>query len=220
MKTTLCLLLAAATLTSARAEIFRSSARGGAEVSAHRSGDRGHYDGRGHDGGRTRVHVGVGYGYGYGHGYGYARPSYRSAGWGYGYYSPYRAWPAYSYYPGYSVDYPYYGTYGYGNGSYAANGLVLGALAGGIIGNNSGSLHHSAWRGAAWGAGVGWLLGAVADANRRQVVYQTAPAVAQPTVQMQAPVPAAAPTQAPVTIINNYYNTSTPMSGANSLFGR
>lgn len=118
-----------------------------------------------------------------------------------------------NYYGGYGAGYPYYGS---GFGSSAANGLFLGALAGGIIGHNSGEFRHDAWRGAAWGAGAGWLLGTIADANRRERAYDT-PVVVQPaTVEAQ---PAAAPQQ--VTIINNYYNApANPMSGANSLFGR
>lgn len=140
--------------------------------------------------------------------------------------------PAYSYYDGYGTAYPYYGSYGATSSSGAANGLLLGALAGGVIGHNSGTLHHNGWRGAAWGAGVGWLLGSIADANRRPVTYATTPAVVQNTATMSAASPvvasgssvsaaaANAPAQ-PVTIINNYYgNSATPMSGANALFGR
>lgn len=212
MKTALSLLLAAFTLTSAHAQIFRPGTGqrpGTGDATSHRSGehrDYGRRDYGGHD--HTTVRIGFG-------GYGYYNPYYG----GYGYYSPYRAWPAYGYYEGYGYGYPYY-DYGYGTGSYTGNGLVLGALAGGIIGNNSSAFHHSGLRGAAWGAGVGWLLGAVADANRPPVVYRSAPVVAQPaqvtTAQPQA-APAAQPQQ--VTIINNYYNGS-PMSGANTLFGR
>lgn len=114
----------------------------------------------------------------------------------------------------------YYGSpygYDYGYGNYASNGLWLGALAGGIIGNNSGAFHHNAWRGAAWGAGLGLLLGSVAEANRPRVIYQQ-PAMVVP--QSAAPA-AVAPAAAPVTIINNnYYGTPSPMSGANGLFGR
>ncbi len=215
MKTTLCLLLAFATMTSARAEIFRSgaAARGsGAEVSAHRTAGHhdygrgyGHYN-HGHSG--TRVYVGLGYG----------SPAYYSPGWGYGYDSPYRAWPTYGYYDGYGAGYPYY-DYGYGTGSAASSGLVLGALAGGIIGNNSGAFHHIGWRGAAWGAGLGWLLGSVADVNRSRMVYGQPAVTSQPVMVAPAaaqPASAAQPQQ--ITIINNYYNT--PMSGANALFGR
>lgn len=109
----------------------------------------------------------------------------------------------------------------------AQNGLWLGALAGGIIGHNRGFGHgRDGWRGAAWGAGAGWLLGSVLDANYgyygngyysygypRPVVMPQA----QPVVVQSAP-PAAAPQQ--VTIINNYYGNASPMAGANTLFGR
>jgi hypothetical protein len=176
----------------------------GSDYRGGRDWDRGHawYGGRSYSGYR---------GYGYGLGFGVYGPRYS-----YGYYPGY--YPSYGYYDGYGAGYPYYGTgYGYYGSSSAANGLVLGALAGGIIGNNSGAFGHKGLRGAAWGAGAGWLLGAVADANRR-TSYQTAPVVVQataPQVQAQA-APAQPPQQ--ITIINNYY--STPMSGANSLFGR
>jgi hypothetical protein len=125
-------------------------------------------------------------------------------------------WPSYSfsYYPAYGDAYPYYG---YGVPSYQSQGLFLGGLAGAIIGHNSGTFRHDAWRGAAWGAGAGWLLGAIADA-RRPAVVQTAPTVTAGPSQTTAPA-AAQPQQ--VTIINNYYNApATPMSGANGLFGR
>jgi hypothetical protein len=215
MKTTIFLLLAVATVTTTRAEIFRSGAARGSRGEPHLSAHRGdlHRHG-GHHGGHwgshhrhTVVRIGLGHGY-YGSPWGYGR--------GWGFYSPYRHVPGYSYYPGYGDAYPYYGTYGYGNGSYATNGLLLGALAGGIIGHNSGDFRHNGWRGAAWGAGLGWLLGTVADSNRRAAVYHSAPIISQP-VAVQAQ-PAAQPQQ--VTIINNYYNSATPMSGANSLFGR
>ena len=115
---------------------------------------------------------------------------------------------------------------GYGYGSAASDGLFLGALAGGVIGHNSRGFHHNGWRGAAWGAGVGWLLGSVANASygyggygfdygdSRPVVVREAPVVqAQPQ-----PAPAAQPQQ--VTIINNYYGNASPMTSANAMFGR
>jgi uncharacterized protein YcfJ len=161
------------------------------------------------------VRIGVGYGSVRGHGHGYfggGRGYYGRGGSYFGVYSPgyrYDYAPSYGYYGGYGAGYPYYDSYGHpGSGSAAANGLWLGALAGGILGHNSGDFRHNAWRGAAWGAGAGWLLGSIVDANRRPVVYESAPAPAAPP---------AAPQQ--ITIINNYYN-ATPMSGANSLFGR
>ncbi len=116
-----------------------------------------------------------------------------------------------SYAPSYSVRY-YAPASRFNYSSAATNGLWWGALAGGIIGHNSGEFRHNGWRGAAWGAGVGWLLGSIADANRPTVVYE------QPAVVAPAPV---APAPQPVTVINNYYgNTSSPMSSANALFGR
>lgn len=42
--------------------------------------------------------------------------------------------------------------------------------------------------------------------------------IQQPVVQQAAPAPAPAPQQ--VTIINNYYGSSTPMGGVNAMFGR
>jgi hypothetical protein len=180
------------------------------------------------------VHVGVGYGRGYsghyghhgnyygghrgyGYGYGFYRPSYS-----YGYWPTYSYWPTYGYYPGYGDAYPYYSGYGYyGSGSAATNGLLLGALAGGIIGHNSGDFRHNGWRGAAWGAGAGWLLGSVIDANRRPAVYGSSPVVVQQAPTVQAPAQPASPNQPQqITIINNYYNSSTPMTAANGLFGR
>ncbi|MFA5058830.1 MAG: YMGG-like glycine zipper-containing protein, partial [Opitutaceae bacterium] len=63
----------------------------------------------------------------------------------------------------------------------SASGAVLGALAGAIIGNNSGDLHHNAWRGAAIGAGAGLILGnVIGDTRERQAWSRT-----------QVPVPAA-----------------------------
>jgi hypothetical protein len=113
------------------------------------------------------------------------------------------------------ADYDYYSNI---RPSYAASGLWLGALAGAVIGHNSGDLRHNGWRGAAWGAGLGWLLGSIADANR-PAIASTPAVVTTPrptTATAQPPAPAQ-----PVTIINNYYGTAaTPMSGANALFGR
>jgi hypothetical protein len=214
MKTSLFLCLALTALVPARGEIFRSEA-----LRASHRGD-GHRDhGRNH---RTTVHVGVGVGHGYSHHHG---SPWRHHHGGYGhrghYYSPYRYVPAFGYYSGYGYGYPYYNDYGYyRTGNAASNGLLLGALAGGIIGHNSGELRHSAWRGAAWGAGIGWLLGSVADANRRAVVYNSAPVAVQQAPTIQTSTQSATPAQPQqVTIINNYYNSS-PMSAANGLFGR
>jgi uncharacterized protein YcfJ len=140
------------------------------------------------------------------------------------YHSPYiyRDAPRVAYYGGGPRDYygaGYYG--GYYPGSAARDGFFLGGLAGGIIGHNSGSFRHNGWHGALWGAGAGWLLGSVVDANRRAVIWERPPVYveqAQP-VAVQAPAqPAAQPQQ--ITIINNYYGNAAPMSQANGLFGR
>jgi outer membrane lipoprotein SlyB len=147
---------------------------------------------------RTQVTAPSGY-YTYG-------PSYRHGYYGYrGYY-------------GYSQPDYYYSDYGYDRPSYAASGLLLGGLTGAIIGNNSHG--HNAWRGAAWGAGAGLLLGAIADQNVRE--REERAAVIQDT-QAAAAVQNAATTESTpqnVTITNNYYGGSTPMSSANSMFGR
>lgn len=210
MKIALSVALGLLALAPAQAQVF------GPRVSVGVGYSRGGWH---HDGGHARVHVGYRGGYG---GY-YLGPSYV------------RVWPGYSYgygyYPGYDTAYYPYSSYSYGTtygSSGAANGLLLGALAGGIIGNNSGEFRHNGLRGAAWGAGVGWLLGTIADANRR-VVYQ-APVQAQPQVVYAQPAQPAAVTNAAagtasgappqqVTIINNYYGTSA-MSQANGMFGR
>jgi hypothetical protein len=115
---------------------------------------------------------------------------------------------------------------GYYGGRAARDGLFLGALAGGIIGHNhGGDWRHNGWRGAAWGAGAGWLLGSIIDANRYYYdggygySYPRTVVMAQPQpVVVQSAQPAAAPQQ--VTIINNYYGNAAPMAQANALFGR
>lgn len=97
------------------------------------------------------------------------------------------------------------------------DGLVLGAIAGAVIGNNSGIFGHRGDRGAAWGAGIGYVLSAIAEENA-QYRYRTAPA---PVRMIEVPAPAAPAAPQQITIINNYYNTpATAMTPANQLFGR
>jgi hypothetical protein len=202
MKALLALTLAMTAVVPAQAEIFRPGAGRGAPRGDHHS-----------RGPVQDVHRGS-----HGGGYIYRHSPSVYVGYGPAYY------PSYGYYGGYGADYPYYGSTGYyGSESAASSGFWLGALAGGIIGNNSGSFGHNGLRGAAWGAGAGWLLGSIADANRRPVAYQPVPVVVSQAAQIGqvAAQPAAqAPAPQQVTIINNYYNSSTPMSGANNLFGR
>jgi hypothetical protein len=216
MKLLFSLGLALALSAAAHAQVFRPSGSGGHERSdsrrsevSHRGWDHHRHHGRFH-GPRFGAVL-------YPGGYGYGR---------------YYAAPVFGYYDGYSRhDYPYYsvGTgYGYyGSGSAASNGLVLGALAGGIVGHNRGEFRHNGWRGAAWGAGLGWLLGSVVEANRRLVAapvvysYPQAENLTLPVASAPAPVSAPPPAPAqPITIINNYYGNAAPMSGANALFGR
>ena len=101
--------------------------------------------------------------------------------------------------------------------NYAGNGLLLGAIAGAIIGNNSGSLGHDAWRGAAYGAGAGLLLGALAENSARRHEAAAAPLVISgpPAAATAAP----APTTAPV-VVAPPAAPSTPMTEANRMFGR
>jgi hypothetical protein len=228
MKTILTVCLACVAVSAANAQIYRPQSvnRDGGSRHAHVTDrgrdfrDRNHGRGGYHDfhhrqspyrhGGHfDRIYRGP-------VGFGYLGGLYRPA-----YYPRYSYVPSYGYYRGYGYGYPYYDGYDYGYQgprSAAVNGLLLGALAGGIIGHNSGDLHHSAWRGSAWGAGLGWLLGSVVDANRRPL-QPAAPVVVQPAAQLPSQPPATTQPQQ-VTIINNYYHASTPMSGVNGMFGR
>lgn len=172
---------------------------------------------------------GTRFGYGH-HDYGHRRVAYRP----HPFYRPsYPAWPvgAYRYYsyPAYSYGYPSYDYGYYSGGEGALGGALIGAGLGAIIGNNTGSGNGA--RGALWGALAGAVIGSTRDYayydrgyrhrpyrrvraasywdTQPEVVYVSSPA--QQQVQQQ-------PQQ--VTIINNYYGNSSPMSSANSLFGR
>ena len=233
----LCLALLAVNVASA--QVFRPQAVSGGARERHSqhggSRDGGRHDRHDSRSGHSRFDHGRGY-HDFHHGHApyrhyrsYDRGFHGHLGFGYfgghypyAHFPRYRYVPSYGYYEGYGYGYPYYDNYGYyGSSSAATNGLLLGALAGGIIGHNSGELHHSAWRGSAWGAGLGWLLGSVVDSNRRAVAPRSAPVVVQQPAAMQvAAQPAASAQPQQVTIINNYYNSSTPMSGANGMFGR
>lgn len=204
MKTAFLLLgLAMVALAPAQAQVFRPHSFG------YRSGWHGPSHGWRYGGG-PRWSVSLGFGPGY-------------------YYSGYRAPVYYSDYGYYDYGYDYTPAYTYAQPSYTASGTWLGAIAGAIIGNNSGSLGHNAWRGAAYGAGLGYIFGAVADNNAARARAAAAAQAATVPVVTVAPAPAATATtvapaagsQQPITIINNYYNGATPpMSQANGLFGR
>ena len=164
----------------------------GALLGSAAGSTRDHYDYRG-----TQVPVPRGR-YGYGRGSYYSQPRY---GYNYTAYDPSLVMPL------------SYGSRSHNH--YANRGLLWGGLAGAVIGHNSGDLRHNAWRGAALGAGTGLLLGSIAD--RRAAVREVQP------VQIEQPAaPERGSNQGGQTIIiNNYYGgNSTPMSSANSMFGR
>jgi hypothetical protein len=62
------------------------------------------------------------------------------------------------------------------------------------------------------------------NARRQETVQYVAPApvyvIPEAAAVPAAPAPAPAEPPQPATIINNYYGSSSAMSGANSLFGR
>lgn len=217
MKTALVLTLALATVAPASAQIFRSPVFSGAVIGAivgHNSGSLSHNAWRGAAyGAAAGLLVDGAFGPGY-FGGDYDRGYYRERDRHYVSPAPhayiYRDAPVVYGAGGYDYDYSYAFD---ARPDYPASGLWLGALAGAIIGHNSGSLGHSAWRGAAYGAGAGYLLGSIAESNVRRSAVPTVSAEPVSTVV------SAQPQQ--VTVINNYYNApATPMTSANALFGR
>jgi hypothetical protein len=122
-------------------------------------------------------------------------------------YYVYRQAPSYYYSDYADTDYDY----GYAGPNYAASGALLGGLAGGIIGYNN---HNQTGRGILIGAVSGLILGSIADqaAREREMTAARPVYISAPAEQAPAPVPP--PTQvAPAA-------PATPMSSANSLFGR
>lgn len=231
MKTLSVLLLALLTLAPIRAQTLRPEAVNGAvlggvagAVIGHNSGDLRHNAWRG-------AAWGAGAGLLLGHLAGEANARYagtqvpvpdyprtyvyREAP---GYYGQ----PVYRSYAGGYYDDADYDTGYAARPDYRGSGLVLGALAGAIIGNNSGDLRHNAWRGAAYGAGLGYVLGSIAEHNARQreaaaalptasvpvQTVTTAPATSQPAASSVEATPVTAPAK------------PSSMSSANELFGR
>ena len=220
-------LLSASGLT-VQGQLFSSESVGGAALGGLIGGIVGH-----NSGGHTAEGVGIGAGAGLLLG-ALAHDARRDQGY---YVAPvsYPAYPAYGYY-GYGA-YPAYG-YSVYRPNYAISGAAVGGLAGGIIGHNS---HGRTLEGIGIGAGAGLLLGGLAEANARhyeRVAYASPPAVYYAPASYPAPLaysttpPApvtstpAAPTVptptslSPSTTINNQSGSGSPMSGANSLFGR
>jgi hypothetical protein len=194
-KTFLLLVLAWLTLASAHGQVLRSGLmsrhvpRHGGHSGRVAGGYRGQWHGDGH------------YGYANGHWHGcrpfYAHPSHHHYGYGYPY--------GFVYAQNYS-GYP----------SSAATGLWLGALAGGIIGYNSGAFGHHAWPGAVIGAGAGWLIGSAVDANRRAATE--AVHVAEATQPTNGSVRTEAAQAA--TVAKSGSGNVSPMASVNVLFGR
>lgn len=99
--------------------------------------------------------------------------------------------------------------------NYAVNGTLLGALAGAVIGNNSGDLGNSSWRGAALGSVVGLAAGAVAEKRARE---RESAATAQAAPAKPEDVPALQPTSEGERV--KPAKTSSRLAEANRLFGR
>jgi outer membrane lipoprotein SlyB len=228
MKIPVALLALAAFAQSAQAQFFRPETAGGAllggiagAVIGHNSGDLDNNAWRG-------AAIGTLAGGLIGSAVGQSRENYYSHNVPVPRYSSYNRYD--DFYPrhGYAYsryDHPRYirssyDRHDYGRYNRASNGLLLGGIAGAIIGNNSGDLDNNPWRGAAIGAGAGWLLGAIADERARardrgqDIVYSR-----DTETPIAPPAPASAVPQT-VIINNNYYGTPSPMTSANTLFGR
>lgn len=230
MKAVVILSLTALMIVPAQAQLFSREGVGGALLGGLAGGIIGH-----NSGGRTAEGVAIGAGSGLilggllhdartQSGYYNTQVPYPSAG--YSYYGS----PAYSY-----GSYPYGSSYyspSWGRPNYAITGAALGGVAGGIIGHNS---RGRTAEGVGIGAGAGLLLGGLAEYQaRRNDTYRYASPMYTPTAYVTPsagyftpslqtlPATTAPSTPAPqqITIINNYYGSSSPMSGANSLFGR
>jgi outer membrane lipoprotein SlyB len=234
MKTTVALLALAALAQTAHAQFLRPETAGGAllggiagAVIGHNSGDLDHNAWRG-------AAIGTLAGGLIGSAVGQSRDNYYSHEVPTPRYSRHHRYGnryAYDdYYP--SARYTYSGYpygYHYDGGSHdrysgreynrASTGLLLGGIAGAVIGHNSGDLRNNPWRGAAIGAGAGWLLGAVADIRARARIREEEAIYSREDAAPYKQSPAQSVPQT-VIINNNYYGTPSPMTSANSAFGR
>ncbi|MET0262798.1 MAG: YMGG-like glycine zipper-containing protein [Rariglobus sp.] len=214
MKTTISLLaLVVAAAVPAQAQLFTPSTVGGAALGAVAGGVIGNNTGSRNNGTEGAV-IGAVAGGLLGSAFAQSRreaPSpYYNTGAAPGYY--YTSGPNYA-------PATYQPTPSWARPSRTATTTLLGGVAGAIIGHNNG---RRAWQGAAIGAGSGYLLGRLTEPSvyRQPMRGGYTPYAyyrqAQPVV---VTTPVAQPQQ--ITIINNYYgNSSTPMSNANSMFGR
>ncbi len=193
MKTTISFLALVLAAVPAQAQLFTPSTVGGAALGAIAGGVIGNNSGS-HNGTQGAV-IGAVAGGLLGSVYGQSQretsPYYNTGGPSY-YYS---SGPSYA-------PQTYYSTPESARPSYTATTTLLGGVAGAIIGHNNG--RHT-WQGAAIGAGSGYLFGRLTEPSR--------------TARPVSGAPASQPQQ--ITIINNYYGgATTPMSNANSMFGR
>lgn len=209
MKTTISLLAVVLGAVPASAQLFTPSTVGGAALGAVAGGVIGNNSGS-HNGTQGAV-IGAVAGGLLGSVYASSQressPSYYTTGG-----------PSYYYSTGPSYAPPVYqATPAYAQPSRTATTTLLGGVAGALIGHNNG--RHT-WEGAAIGAGAGYLLGRLTEPSRasRPVSAGYAPYAYYRQPVMVTPQ-AAQPQQ--ITIINNYYGAgATPMSTANSMFGR
>lgn len=147
-------------------------------------------------------------------GYSYGPVGWYSGGWG---------WDDGWYASSYEAPVPVWGVSApVGSASYAANGALLGGIAGAIIGHQDGH----AGRGALIGTGAGLLLGAIADSTQRRSEavppYQAPPRVYAPapvSVVPPGPAPAEADYSAPA-LQPQATRPASRMAEANALFGR
>jgi uncharacterized protein YcfJ len=122
---------------------------------------------------------------------------------------------------GYDSGYAGYGDWSYGRPSYAGTGMWLGALAGAVIGNNSGDLRNNSWRGAAYGAAAGYVIGSIAENKARRQEAAEAEAVVTPGSEQEQPVtPAQTKSTSSESVTSSNSRPSSSMSSANRLFGR
>lgn len=214
MKTTISLLALVLAAVPAQAQLFTPATVGGAALGAVAGGVIGNNTGSRNNGTEGAV-IGAVAGGLLGSAFAQSRrepaPVYYENTGAPGYY--YSSGPSYA-------PAAYQSTPSYARPSRTATTTLLGGVAGAIIGHNNG---RHAWEGAAIGAGAGYILGRLSEPSpsRRTVSSGYAPyAYYRQPVMVTTSAPAAQPQQ--ITIINNnYYGAgTTPMSNANSMFGR
>jgi len=200
MKLLLMVFLAAGCAAPVKAQLFSDEALGGALVGGVIGGVVGHNSGR-HAGQGAAIGAGAGLLLGAISHNARARREYQSS----------QGYPDQGYVPS--------------RPNYALSGAVVGGLAGGVIGHNSGRRTGS---GIAIGAGAGLLLGGIAEHNARQREAEAAERAAlihQAAAVEAAQISSGEAMQRVVTqqttVVQTQIATSSPsMAPANTLFGR